>query len=534
MIESAKWTATGWTREDGFLKSEVGAELLSKEALIEYGFHAEAHEVGDFTLILRRSGGGEIHFSINRGDATGKFVYVPVAGPSINLREWDLGEGGQDSRVMLEARSDENGFRVRMNGYGYSLDQDRARELLSAAAHGYPESGAMGVRAGGAGERWAWLALSRTDGLRAQAASRVRWEQSGGTGRPLMLHSLSAESGTAGDEITIRGEGFSSRTRVQIGNDVLASRFVSSEELVFSLDEDNGTGPLILRDPAEPTAATPPISFQVRRRPLLNQVVPDAVEAGEVFRLFGERLTDGKSMPELRLDDSEPLEILQVGPDMIEARAPRAERTLRDLTPRLLTDGMEARGELKLTVEVWSFNDLVEQSHLARWRNGRPGEEGILTFGAQGDPREGAAALLERVRLEDGNIHDRVLYSGAPDPDQIMLDGFYPDEKLKPGSRLFLKFGFRHDARSSDGVKFSVHFYHRRKRDWYVVMPGVFKVYDGEIASRIIELDEVLPLREWRESEGKDLSGAFSLRVEPGASGRDDHACWLDARVGAL
>ncbi len=173
--------------------------------------------------------------------------------------------------------------------------------------------------------------------------------------------------------------------------------------------------------------------------------------------------------------------------------------------------------QIKVPVATGLLFDFLVQASTAVWTTGTGTDAGAaLTFDGAAEDANGAAKIMDRVRLETGATSGKILLTFPRHEDNGYVTGLFPTYKVQSGDHFKARLGFMIPSGENCGsgkVKFQL---------WY-------KEGDGELKL----------LKEWNKScngsflpvdvdlsslKGKEVRLAFSVRADGNSS--DDWAIW--------
>ena len=178
--------------------------------------------------------------------------------------------------------------------------------------------------------------------------------------------------------------------------------------------------------------------------------------------------------------------------------------------------------KVRVPVATGLLFDFLTQADAAVWTTGAGSEAGsALTFGGASDDANGAAKIVDQVKLETGATSGKILLMFPKRVENGFVSGLFPVYKVQSGDHLKARLGFMiptGDSCGSGKVKFQVY----------------SKEGDGELKL----------LKEWIKScnksllpidldlsalKGKDVRFAFAVRADGAFT--DDWAIWNSPRI---
>jgi len=174
---------------------------------------------------------------------------------------------------------------------------------------------------------------------------------------------------------------------------------------------------------------------------------------------------------------------------------------------------------LRITPETTVY-DFIEHASEAQWSSGA----GALPFPGDPSDNRGFARYVYNALLEDETRWSRVLETHPEWKSEGWIMGVYPQQTVKPNTRLIVKVGFLSGATGTDGVRFDVY----------------FDEYTGGTPIRHLILRQYATLDGKLDTLTKDLSsiagksGNFILYVIAGKTSNRDWAVWAEAKIEAI
>ncbi|OGO27172.1 MAG: hypothetical protein A2Z16_06855 [Chloroflexi bacterium RBG_16_54_18] len=178
--------------------------------------------------------------------------------------------------------------------------------------------------------------------------------------------------------------------------------------------------------------------------------------------------------------------------------------------------------QVKVPVAAGLLFDFLTQADAAAWTSGVGGEPGsALTFDGASDDANGAAKIVDQVKLETGATSGKILLMFPKHGDNGFVTGLFPVYKVQSGDHLKVRLGFMipsGDSCGSGKVEFQIY----------------SKEGDGELKL----------LKEWSKScnksllpidldlsalKGKEVRFAFTVRADGAFT--DDWAIWNSPRI---
>lgn len=178
--------------------------------------------------------------------------------------------------------------------------------------------------------------------------------------------------------------------------------------------------------------------------------------------------------------------------------------------------------QIRVPVATGLLFDFLTQADAAAWTSGLGNDAGsALTFMGASDDANGAAKIVDQVKLETGATSGKILLMFPKHGDNGYVTGLFPVYKVQSGDHLKARLGFMipsGDSCGSGKVKFQIY----------------SKEGDGELKL----------LKEWSKScnnsllpidldlsalKGKEVRFAFTVRAEGAFT--DDWAIWNSPRI---
>lgn len=203
----------------------------------------------------------------------------------------------------------------------------------------------------------------------------------------------------------------------------------------------------------------------------------------------------------------------------------RSEFKLRNASNVIFGLGNENKTfwvQIKVPVLTGLLFDFLTQADAASWTSGVGSEAGsALTFGGAGDDPNGAANIVDQVKLETGATSGKVLLMFPKHDDSGFVTGLFPVYKVQSGDHLKARLGFMIPSGDSCGSG-----------------RVVFQIYYKEGDADLKLLDDwskscnrsLLPIDlDLSALKGKEVRFALTVRADGGFT--DDWAIWNSPRI---
>lgn len=334
-----------------------------------------------------------------------------------------------------------------------------------------------------------------------------------------VLYNLESFPTTETKELTLYGSGFTAYSTAVINEIRCLTNFdlAQPNQLKVTIPAEAENGELYIVDYLNPATKSNPVEFKILQGAKISSVLPAQVSSGDTIVIRGEYLTDN-GIPQVFINKFGPLTIKELTGELLEVIAPKLTLIngsiilkYGDLDPSVSTD--------LVSVSALNNYNFLSEAHKAEWTVPKDIESPTkLQFGALNNQAEiGSVVIRDKIILDNIQEYPEALVLTCPKSEYRYLEGRFEDFYIPNNSELIFHFGFPEEARQTDGVKFSV-FLELDKETISIIDP-IYRGYGEELSTLNIPFDNQLP------------KGTLVIRVEPGASGYDDHLALVKAEM---